>query len=195
MIVIKLFRFFFAKCQLLIYIFFLYPNILEAQTKDMNKRKQFDFFEVGNIESFIKTYKKRIQPFKNTIDNNPLPLPFQISGILSDSSTDFSICDIPIKSIYVYESINSKIIYILIENKEEIIEIVKNKYSQSPFSVMSSSQQETPEFIDGYYFEKNKNEIWLMTGKSIFTGINDRSNILIAILNGNFELIKNTTSL
>jgi hypothetical protein len=159
----------------------------------MNAKKQYDLSEIDTIQTFFKTFKKCIYPYKNTIDRNPLPSPLNITGILSDSINEFFICTIPVTAIFVNEKGNEKSIYLLIENRDELIQKIINEFEKYPYSLISSGEEGTENYsINAYCFEKKNYEVWLDLGSAFFSGQNKRSHILITILNGSFQLIKNT---
>lgn len=183
-------RLFLINSVLVFGIVFLYSTQLNAQSKLMNSKKQYDLSEIDTIQTFFKTFKQSIQPYKNTIDTNPLPSHLNITGILSDSINEFFICSVPVTSIFVNEKGDEKSIYLLIENRPELINKIISEFGKYPYSLISSGVENTENYcINAYCFEKKNYEVWLDLGSAFFKGQNKRSHILITILNGNFQLL------
>ncbi len=188
----KLSRFFFINFVLIFVFATINSKQLNAQSKLMNSKKQYDLSEIDTIQTFFKIFKQHIRPYKNTIDTNPLPSPYKITGILSDSINEFFICSIPVTAIFVNENGNERSIYLLIENREEFIQKIIRGLEKYPYSLISSGHEGAGSYsINAYCFEKKNYEVWLDLGSSFFLGQNKRSHALITLLNGNFQLINN----
>jgi len=180
-IVTKSFSFTWNRGCYFLMVLLLNFSLLKAQIKNNNLVKQYEFSTLSSIPSFMNTFKNKISPFVTDIDSSPLPIGFNITGIVSDEYSDFRICSIPVFKIFVYNKNSESIIYLLIENLETNINKIKAEFQNLPYCIISSGQDDVEDFVSAYCFEKKNYDVWVHTGISIFTGKNKNEHILISL--------------
>jgi hypothetical protein len=172
------------KKNLVIVILSINSLVAFAQVNFKIVTKEFDFNNLDNIPFFFAKFKKNIKQYSNSLDSNPLPLFYKVTGVIDDSICTFSLCSIPIKKVLVYEDQNTQIIYLLIKNNNDFVHKITNRLSNLPHIVSSTGNDEIEEFISSYCFMKEKYDIWISTGISHFTGLNNEEDILITLIVG-----------